>query len=85
MLTATGCGLSVPPLGAHHGPPLGGTSNTTSSGRGCLFSISPALRISFSVEDGNHCYCIVFEYIENLIRKPPGECPPNILVYYRIP
>ena len=37
MLTATGCGLSVPPLGAHHGPPLGGTSNTTSSGRGCLF------------------------------------------------
>ena len=38
MLTATGCGLSVPPLGAHHGPPLGGISNTTSSGRGCLFT-----------------------------------------------
>ena len=26
----------MPPLGAHHSPPLGGIGNATSSGRGCL-------------------------------------------------
>jgi hypothetical protein len=33
---ATGYGTCVPPLGAHHGPPLGGIDKATSSGRGCL-------------------------------------------------
>ena len=47
MITATGCGLSVPPLGAHHGPPLGGISNTTSSGRSCLLATVDNLDMTY--------------------------------------
>jgi hypothetical protein len=44
-LDATGYGTCVPPLGAHHSPPLGGIDKATSSGRGCLLAPRPFLII----------------------------------------
>lgn len=57
---ATGNVTSVPPTGAHFSPPLGGTSKTTSSGRGFLFSNGADINI----QDGNG-FTPLYEAVRN--------------------